>query len=37
VTPLRRLKREERYALVSAGERYQRYLDVEVAVTIADP
>ena len=34
VTPLRRLKREERRALVNAGERYQRYL--ETPVQLAD-
>jgi hypothetical protein len=37
ITPLRRLKRDERRALASAAERYQRYLDVEVALVIADP
>ena len=37
VTPLRRLKRDERRTLASAAERYQRYLEVEVALTIANP
>ena len=34
VTPLRRLKRNERYALVKAGERYQRYLETEVELLV---
>jgi hypothetical protein len=34
VTPLRRLKRNERDALVSAGERYQRYLETEVELLV---
>ena len=34
VTPLRRLKREERRALVNAGERYQRYLESPVELEI---
>ena len=37
VTPLRRLNRSERHALVSAAERYERYLEVEVALAIANP
>ena len=37
VTPLRRLKRDERRALAGAAERYQRYLEMEVALAIADP
>ena len=34
VTPLRRLKLDERRALVSAGERYQRYLETPVELKI---
>jgi Winged helix DNA-binding domain len=34
VTPLRKLKRDERRALVSAGERYQRYLETPVELKI---
>ena len=34
VTPLRRLKRDERRALVSAGDRYQRYLETPVELKI---
>jgi hypothetical protein len=34
VTPLRRLKRDERRALSNAAERYQRYLEVEVGLEI---
>ena len=34
VTPLRRLTRDERRALASAGERYQRFLETPVEVQI---
>ena len=34
VTPLRRLKRDERRALVSAGERYQHFLETPVELRI---
>ena len=34
VTPLRRLKRDERRALADAGERYQRFLESPVEVKI---
>ena len=34
VTPLRRLKRDERRALANAGERYQRFLESPVEVEI---
>ena len=34
VTPLRRLKRDERRALANAGERYQRFLESPVEVLI---
>ena len=34
VTLLRRLKLDERRALVSAGERYQRYLETPVELKI---
>ena len=34
VTPLRRLKRDERRALANAGERYQRFLETPVEVEI---
>jgi len=34
VTPLRRLKRDERRALANAGERYQRFLESPVEVQI---
>jgi hypothetical protein len=36
VTPLRRLKRDERRALANAAERYQRYLEVEVEMVIGN-